>query len=244
MEQRDIGVLIRERRVANGLSQEDLAKRLGISQPTVSMWERGRATPDPQQMSVLDNLLSGITKVEESEEESQTPMSAWLSRAMAKKDLTAPEVARRAGVSIPTIYNLLSGRAENPQARTLAAIERAVDQKFESSERSDSVPDSGGVGELIDFDPHDDSQIPGKGGVYVFYDIAQRPIYVGQATNIARRISDHKEKFWFRRPILEFGAYIEIQDKKLRNQVETVLIQFLKNNAVINKNKRAREDSN
>lgn len=150
-------------------------------------------------------------------------MSAWLSRAMAKKNLTAPEVAKQAGVSIPTIYNLLSGRAENPHARTLKAI------------------DPGSVGELIDFDPYDESQIPNKPGVYVFYDIAQRPIYVGQATKIASRIEDHKDKFWFKRPILEFGAYIEISDEKLRNQVETVLIQFLKNNAVINKNKTARD---
>ena len=66
-------------------------------------------------------------------------------------------------------------------------------------------------------------------------------IYVGQATNIADRIQDHLDKFWFKRPIVELGAYIEINDKKLRNQVETVLIQFLKKNAVINKNKTARD---
>ena len=77
--------------------------------------------------------------------------------------------------------------------------------------------------------------------MYVFYDISQRPIYVGQATNIADRIQDHSDKFWFKRPIVELGAYIEINDKKLRNQVETVLIQFLKKNAVINKNKTARD---
>jgi len=34
---------------------------------------------------------------------------------------------------------------------------------------------------------------------------------------------------------------IEITDKRLRDQVETVLIQFLKKNAVINKNKTARD---
>jgi hypothetical protein len=75
----------------------------------------------------------------------------------------------------------------------------------------------------------------------VFYDISGRPIYVGKATNIADRVGDHKEKFWFRQPIVQTAAYIEIRDKTLRDQLETVLIQFLKNNAVINKNKTARD---
>lgn len=59
--------------------------------------------------------------------------------------------------------------------------------------------------------------------------------------NIADRLGDHGEKFWFKSPIVQTAAYIEISNKILRLQVETVLIQFLKNNAVINKNKTARD---
>ena len=59
--------------------------------------------------------------------------------------------------------------------------------------------------------------------------------------NIADRLGDHVEKFWFKSPIVQTAAYIEISNKTLRLQVETVLIQFLKNNAVINKNKTARD---
>ena len=78
--------------------------------------------------------------------------------------------------------------------------------------------------------------------MYVLYDISQRPIYVGKATKISSRLNDHSSRFWFKRPLVETGAYIEIQDPALRTQIETVLIQFLKNNAVINKQKTVRDE--
>lgn len=237
----DITTRIRERRIANGLSQAELATRLNVSQPTISTWEQGKFRPDGAQLKLLESILGGITKAEEGEEESQTPMSAWLSRAMATKKLTATELAGRADVSVPTIYNILSGRAENPHQKTLQSIEKALGEEFEARDEVHKPSNNIGIGELIDFDPYDEGQVPQKPGVYVFYDISQRPIYVGQGANIAIRIKDHSEKFWFKRPIVEIAAYIEIQDKNLRNQVETVLIGFLKSNAVINKNKTARD---
>ncbi len=231
--------LIRERRIANGLTQLTLAGRLGIAQPTVSMWEQGRFSPSSEQIDRLEGILGGITETDQGEADSQTPISAWLSRAMAKKDITATEVARQAGVSVPTIYNLLSGRAENPQAKTIRAIESALGEKFDRIEPQE--PALSGVGPLTDFDPYDKGQIPEKPGVYVFYDVSQRPIYVGKAKNIAIRIRDHSDKFWFKPPIVELAGYVEISDDKLRDQIETVLIQFLKKNAVINKNKTERD---
>ena len=92
------------------------------------------------------------------------------------------------------------------------------------------------VGELIDFDPHDDEDLPSFPGIYVLYDISERPIYVGQG-EIKRRIRDHRDKFWFKPPIVETGAYVRIDERALREKVETILIRFLKSNAVINKQK-------
>jgi len=88
---------------------------------------------------------------------------------------------------------------------------------------------------LTDFDPHDDDDLPEVAGIYVFYDVSDRPVYVGKAQNIAKRVGDHSEKFWFKYPIVSHAAYIEIVDKELRHQVEQILIGFLKSNAVINK---------
>ena len=87
---------------------------------------------------------------------------------------------------------------------------------------------------LQDFDPHDEENLPQVAGVYVLYDVAERPLYVGQGNNIKDRICAHSEKFWFKKPIVETGAYIEIGDAELRRQVETLLIKFLKSNAVLN----------
>jgi excinuclease UvrABC nuclease subunit len=69
----------------------------------------------------------------------------------------------------------------------------------------------------------------------VFYDVSGRPIYVGKATVIRDRVRNHHEKFWFKNPIVDHAAYIEIQDERLRTQVEQILIKFLKSNAVLNK---------
>ena len=92
-----------------------------------------------------------------------------------------------------------------------------------------------GLGVLTDFDPHDEENRPTAAGVYVLYDISERPIYVGMGKNIGIRIAQHQDKFWFKEPIIETGSYIEIKDEVLRRQVETLLIKFLKSNAVINK---------
>ena len=93
----------------------------------------------------------------------------------------------------------------------------------------------GEIGELIDFDPHDPGEHPALSGIYVLYDISERPLYVGQGKAIDKRIRDHNDKFWFRSPIVESASYVQIDDKELRERVEAVLIKFLKSNAVINK---------
>lgn len=92
------------------------------------------------------------------------------------------------------------------------------------------------VGEFVDFDPYSEADYPSEPGVYVFYDISERPIYVGQTDNIRSRIvSDHYTRFWFKRPIVNAASYVRIEDEGLRKKIETVMIKFLKSNAVVNK---------
>jgi hypothetical protein len=92
-----------------------------------------------------------------------------------------------------------------------------------------------GLGRFINFDPYDSRRLPDMPGVYVFYDISDRPIYVGEAQSIAHRIRQHHEKFWFKPPIVTTASYVQIADVKLRKQIEAILIKFLKRNAVLNK---------
>lgn len=52
------GGVITKYREAAGMSQMELARRLGISQPLVSAWECGRLTPSIWDISRLENVLS------------------------------------------------------------------------------------------------------------------------------------------------------------------------------------------
>jgi hypothetical protein len=78
------------------------------------------------------------------------------------------------------------------------------------------------------------SEWPTGAGIYVLYDVSDRPIYVGQGLRISVRLRDHQEKFWYRAPIVKYAAYASIDNKQLREQIERVLIKFLKSNAVLN----------
>ena len=46
MEEKQIGLFIRDRRLALGLTQQQLADKLGITDKAVSKWERGISYPD------------------------------------------------------------------------------------------------------------------------------------------------------------------------------------------------------
>lgn len=60
MDQAKIGKFIAERRKCAGLTQMQLAEKLGITDRAVSKWERGKALPDSSVMLELCGLL-GIT---------------------------------------------------------------------------------------------------------------------------------------------------------------------------------------
>ncbi len=110
--------------------------------------------------------------------------------------------------------------------------ESAPTETVRLTEEDAVIPD---VGTLTDFDPHDESERPAEPGIYVFYDISDRPIYIGESQSIRARVADHAEKFWFRAPVVETAAYVRIEDARLRRQVEQTMIRFLKSNAVINR---------
>ena len=56
-EERDYPTLVKEVRDQLGLSQEDLARELGVSFATVNRWENGRGTPSPLAMRHIEELM-------------------------------------------------------------------------------------------------------------------------------------------------------------------------------------------
>lgn len=162
----------------------------------------------------------------------------WLYEARTAKKLSVGDLADKAGTSWAQIYNLESGRSQNPQAATRKKLTDALGQEptaevVKATEESATVKD---VGEFVDFDPHDEAGLPQEAGVYVFYDISDRPLYVGQSRNIRNRITQsHVEKFWFRAPVVQSAAFVKIDDEQLRKKIERVMIKFMRTNAVLNK---------
>lgn len=51
------GEKIREARKQNGLSQEELSKKLCLSRPTITKWESDRGMPDIENLKMLSKLL-------------------------------------------------------------------------------------------------------------------------------------------------------------------------------------------
>lgn len=120
-------------------------------------------------------------------------------------------------------------RQQPPPENSIKDEEAAEAVRAESEELE--VP---GIGSLEGFDPHSIETVPAGPGVYVFYDVSDRPIYVGRSKSVRRRVRSHQDRFWFKTPIVSTAYYLNVTDARLRNQIEKVLIQFLKTNAVIN----------
>lgn len=49
--------IIETSRIKMNLKQEDIAKAMGVTQATVSMWENGKASPSASKLMKLANLL-------------------------------------------------------------------------------------------------------------------------------------------------------------------------------------------
>ena len=58
MEEKQIGLFIRDRRLALGLTQQQLADKLGITDKAVSKWERGISYPDITLLRRLADALA------------------------------------------------------------------------------------------------------------------------------------------------------------------------------------------
>ncbi|MDF3809413.1 MULTISPECIES: helix-turn-helix domain-containing protein [Rhodopseudomonas] len=238
-----LGDAIRRLRLAQGLTLAELGEKLGMTGPGVRNWEIGQIVPNNSKLRRLEEIVGRLTLAKESEgSDLPTPppknvFGVWLSRARSEAGMSVPELARVSGLSAVAIYNIESGRSQNPQAETKSRLEKALktaipeDVKTEVAEEQEIA----GLGALTDFDPHDRGALPKVAGVYVFYDISERPVYIGKAANIADRVINHSDKFWFKSPIVFNASYIAIENDDMRHKIEQVLIKFLKSNAVINK---------
>lgn len=217
------------------MTQAEVAERLSVTQPIIAKWEKGSVRLNSERLEPITRVL-GISP---SLEGDPSAFATWLVRTRINKGFSVAELANKSSVAIPTIYAIESGRINNPRQKTVGKLERSLGEKVPADTAAETEEQATieGLGELVGIDPHVDDDVPAVPGIYVFCDINERPIYVGESGNIKHRLRDHRDKFWFRPPIVDTGAYIKIGDKDLRRKIETILIRFLKSNAVLNKQK-------
>jgi transcriptional regulator with XRE-family HTH domain len=228
------GPEIKAERKAAGLSQAALAEKVGVTQGAVSSWETSRVIPRPEQLQALERFFGG-----EKHAAATSPSQdygEWVRGRREAASWTREELAGASGVSAVQIYNIETGRTTNPRSKTRESLERALKQRApqEIVQAVEASAEIQGVGRMTDFDPHSDEDFPREPGVYVLYDVSDRPVYVGKSGNIRDRIRTHVDKFWYRSPIVEKAAFVRVEDLILRGQLEETLIKFLKSNAVIN----------
>ncbi len=56
---------LKKRRLALGLSQMDLAEKVGVSLLTIQLWERGVSQPNDKNKEILESALKTLEKKKE-----------------------------------------------------------------------------------------------------------------------------------------------------------------------------------
>jgi transcriptional regulator with XRE-family HTH domain len=56
---------LKKRRLALGLSQMDLAEKVGVSLLTIQLWERGVSEPNNKNKEILESVLKTLEKKKE-----------------------------------------------------------------------------------------------------------------------------------------------------------------------------------
>jgi transcriptional regulator with XRE-family HTH domain len=74
MDQEKTGELIRKKRLEKGLTQEELAEQINVTQKTVSRWENGTNLPDLSLLGTLSETLGiSVGNLLEGKEEQYEP---------------------------------------------------------------------------------------------------------------------------------------------------------------------------
>jgi transcriptional regulator with XRE-family HTH domain len=96
-------------------------------------------------------------------------IGVWLNRERLIKGFSVPELATKSGLSPLSIYNIESGRSQNPQRATIDKLEKALGKQLSPEAKEEAKEDSTieGVGEWFNFDPNSQVEWPSVAGIYV-----------------------------------------------------------------------------
>lgn len=127
---KNIGRMIRDARNRNGLSQAELAEKVGVSQAAIGQWERGTYTPRGRNLNTLADVLGialqpefELPELDESSDEEAAPTPA-----VKFEDVTAPR--RHERDPTPARQEELFIAEEN-RARLIVSEHKAQGGEFE-----------------------------------------------------------------------------------------------------------------
>ena len=170
------------------------------------------------------------------------PFGRWLEAELSAKTMNPWDLAQRSDILVHHIEQILRGDIRHPMPAVMKSIQESLDEEVDTITRDAIRQDSEieGFGDFCDFDPHGDQSLwPTGSGVYVFYDISSRPVYVGETSDLHRRMkqyfSPQRRMWWVSQPIVETASFIPVEETQLRKRLEKILIRFLKSNAVMNR---------
>lgn len=227
-----------------GLTQAQMAEIVGVSQPTICTWLKG--TREPAAGQHLEAVLDAIIELESprrslQEDWEDAPdevgeIGQWIIAQRTQLNWSRKRLAEKTGLSALGIALIESGKTRNPQAATLKKLQKAFKTPVPAAAAAAAMEETNivGMGALRDFDPHDEDSFPNLPGVYVVYDVASRPTYVGKGKRIRDRLSRHQEKKWWIPQLVARGSYLEIPDDELRDKIEQLLINFLRSELLVN----------
>jgi transcriptional regulator with XRE-family HTH domain len=100
-----------------------------------------------------------------------------VNKSRISKGLSVPELAHQSDLTPPAIYRIESGTTRNIRLDTREKLERVLGKMPEgTAEEAAEDASISGLGSLEDFDPHSEDERPPGPGIYVLYDISERPI--------------------------------------------------------------------
>jgi transcriptional regulator with XRE-family HTH domain len=166
----------------------------------------------------------------------QQTFGEWLNKEMAKQDISIQDLADKTRLTYTGIWNIVKGNTAYPREETRRKLSEALNQTVPTEVEKEIEQEAAISGYTwTDFTPSDLETVPALGGVYVFYDVTDRPVYVGKSNkNVRGRVRDHQTRFWFKHPLVVRGSFLAIDDPVMCEKIEAILIKFLGNHALLN----------
>lgn len=168
--------------------------------------------------------------------EGEGSFGKWLQSELTKQDISIQDLADKTGITYVGIWNIVRGNTKWPREATRTKISKALDSQVPAEVETEITKESSVSGYIwTDFSPYDLQTIPELGGIYVFYDITDRPVYVGKSNKSVRtRVQDHQTRFWFKQPLVMRGSFLAVPDDEMCDKIEMILIKFLGTHALLN----------